>query len=79
MTEELEQLHARHGAVADYTAVRPGLTGPWQLVQVGGGGGGGGMHVAFDVAYARRSSVRADLGIVAHTVAAVLGHRSGTR
>ncbi len=56
-----------------YLAMRPGMTGPWQI-----GGRSDTSYAArvqFDVGYARQPSLRKDIGILMRTVLAVLGGR----
>ncbi|HVM55155.1 MAG TPA: sugar transferase [Acidimicrobiales bacterium] len=61
--------HARH-------AVRPGLTGPWQISARSMGP----MHsfTELDVDYAQRVSPLVDLGILARTLPALLGSQRGS-
>jgi len=62
-------LYGRH--VADYTSVRPGLTGAWQVS--GRSNTTYAERVALDVEYIRTAGMRRDLQIVARTVRVVLG------
>ena len=56
-----------------YLAVRPGLTGPWQIA--GRSDTTYAVRVRLDVGYARRLSLRNDLGIVLRTPWSVLNRR----
>jgi exopolysaccharide production protein ExoY len=56
-----------------YFAVRPGLTGPWQVA--GRSDTGYGRRVALDVQYAKAPSLRRDLGILVRTASTVLACR----
>lgn len=68
--DEIER-YGRH--FADYCAVRPGITGAWQ---VGGRTGTDyDARVALDVDYVRNASFRGDLRIVLKTVGVVLKQR----
>jgi lipopolysaccharide/colanic/teichoic acid biosynthesis glycosyltransferase len=68
---ELEQHYGP--AAAHYLAVRPGITGPWQVS--GRNDTTYGMRVALDVAYATTPSLWTDLRILARTPVAVLARR----
>ena len=68
--EELEHAYALFGGAAAYLSVRPGLTGPCRVC--GRGALGASERVALDTAYAQRPSLRADLAILARTVAVLL-------
>jgi lipopolysaccharide/colanic/teichoic acid biosynthesis glycosyltransferase len=62
---------ARYGRYfTSYCAVRPGLTGLWQIS--GRNDVSYRRRVACDVAYARKKSLRTDIRVIALTVPAVL-------
>lgn len=61
-------------AACFYVAVRPGITGPWQVS--GRSDAGYDCRVALDIEYVRCPSLRTDLRILASTLRAVL-HRRG--
>lgn len=62
---------ARYGAFADsYMAVRPGLTGPWQVS--GRNDISFDERVALDAGYARSHSLAGDVAIVAKTAVSIL-------
>ena len=61
--------HQRH-------AVRPGLTGLWQISERGSGGDMH-EHVDIDLEYVDRLSLRTDLGILVRTLPAALGKHRG--
>jgi exopolysaccharide production protein ExoY len=57
--------------VCDYTSVRPGLTGAWQVS--GRSNTTYDERVALDVHYIRHASLREDLSIIMRTFGAILG------
>ncbi|MCK8783273.1 sugar transferase [Roseomonas sp. NAR14] len=65
---ELDEHYGRFAA--DYLAVRPGITGPWQVS--GRSDTSYSDRVALDVGYVRRLSLRRDVRILFQTVRAVL-------
>lgn len=74
ITQELNDFYKKHGADKYYLAVRPGITGLWQV---------SGRcettyeeRIALDTAYVSAPSLRTDLAILARTVSVVL-RRSG--
>ena len=69
---ELEQ-HYGPGAAAHYAAVRPGITGPWQVS--GRNDVTYASRVALDMAYATAPSVWTDIRILLRTPGAVLARR----
>ncbi len=68
---ELAQFYG--AAAAHYRAVRPGLTGPWQIS--GRSDTSYAERVALDVAYVERFSLLADLSILLRTPLAVLARK----
>lgn len=68
---ELAQFYG--AAAAHYRAVRPGLTGPWQIS--GRSDTSYAERVALDVAYVERFSLLADLAILLRTPLAVLARK----
>jgi exopolysaccharide production protein ExoY len=68
------ELAVFYGPAAEhYMAVRPGITGPWQVS--GRNDTSYAQRVALDVAYARRPSLLGDLKILLRTPMAVLARR----
>lgn len=68
------ELAVYYGAAAQhYMAVRPGITGPWQVS--GRNDTSYAQRVALDVAYARRPSLLGDLKILLRTPMVVLARR----
>ena len=67
----LAELQTHYGpAAAAYMAVRPGITGPWQVS--GRSDLDYKRRVALDIAYVRNPSLRTDVRILARTVSVVL-------
>lgn len=59
--------------LSHYLALRPGLTGPWQVS--GRSDTGFPERVRLDIGYARSNSMLKDLGIIFSTPSAVIGRR----
>jgi lipopolysaccharide/colanic/teichoic acid biosynthesis glycosyltransferase len=71
---QASELAAFYGAAAQhYMAVRPGITGPWQVS--GRSDTSYAQRVALDVAYATQPSILTDVKILLRTPAAVLARR----
>jgi lipopolysaccharide/colanic/teichoic acid biosynthesis glycosyltransferase len=71
---QASELAAYYGAAAQhYMAVRPGITGPWQIS--GRSDTSYAQRVALDVAYATQPSLVTDVKILLRTPAAVLARR----
>lgn len=71
---QASELAAYYGAAAQhYMAVRPGITGPWQVS--GRSDTSYAQRVALDVAYATQPSILTDVKILLRTPAAVLARR----
>jgi lipopolysaccharide/colanic/teichoic acid biosynthesis glycosyltransferase len=71
---QASELAAFYGAAAQhYMAVRPGITGPWQVS--GRSDTSYAQRVALDVAYVTHPSILADVKILLRTPAAVLARR----
>jgi lipopolysaccharide/colanic/teichoic acid biosynthesis glycosyltransferase len=71
---QASELAAFYGAAAQhYMAVRPGITGPWQIS--GRSDTSYAQRVALDVAYATQPSILTDVKILLRTPAAVLARR----
>ena len=73
VVRELEEFYAPLGGLAAYLAVRPGLTGPWQVS--GRSDTGYADRVRLDTAYAMRPSLRSDAAILARTIKVVLSRK----
>lgn len=70
VAEELDLFYAPRNGVAAYCAVRPGVTGLWQVS--GRSDGDYDARVSLDIEYASRLSLRADLGILVRTIRVVI-------
>lgn len=73
VAHELEEFYAPQGGLAAYLAVRPGLTGPWQVS--GRNDTGYADRVRLDTEYAMRPSLRSDAVILLRTIRVVLSRK----
>ncbi len=68
----LDQMHLYGSSARYYYAVRPGITGPWQ---VGARGNGFERRIELDCLYVRELGFWKDLGLLLRTIPAVLSAR----
>jgi exopolysaccharide production protein ExoY len=73
VAKELEEFYAPLGGLTAYLAVRPGLTGPWQVS--GRSDTDYVNRVHLDTQYAMRPSLRSDAAILARTIKVVLSRK----
>lgn len=73
VARELQEYYAPLGGLSAYLAVRPGLTGPWQVN--GRSNTGYTDRVRLDTEYVTRLSLRSDAVILARTIIVVLSRK----